>query len=318
MKRSLPLLANLASGVIFGFAMLFIKSGMAVVRYDTVKFLFFRYMTGFVVMSVLLACGLRRADYRGKPPGLLLLCGLINPLISQVLETAATTHAPTSQIAVFESLIPVAVVVISVFLNREVPSLRQVLFMLVSVGGMLLIRLTVPGAQGGSPLGVALTAGAVAMISLQRVLVRRASAHFSAFEIIYVTTAMGAAGFGLITGITHAVSGGSASFFDCLREPRFLVSVAYMGVGSCVVAFLLMTYASANLPIAVSASTGTLNTVVAVAVGALLLGEPLRALDIIGTLVILAGIVGMSFSYRRGDPGNRFRAAGGQPAAAAR
>ena len=50
-KQYLPLLANLASQVLFGFAYLFMRMGMAVVNENTVKFLSFRFTLGFLVMS---------------------------------------------------------------------------------------------------------------------------------------------------------------------------------------------------------------------------------------------------------------------------
>ena len=70
-----------------------------------------------------------------------------------------------------------------------------------------------------------------------------------------------------------------------------------MGIGSCVGAFLLMTYASAHLPVAVFASTCTLGTVVGIVSGVVLLKETFRPADILGTMIILIGIIGISLSY---------------------
>ena len=56
-KRYFPLLANLVAAVIFGFAMLFIKTGMRVVEFDSVKFLAFRFVIGFLVLTILLVLG---------------------------------------------------------------------------------------------------------------------------------------------------------------------------------------------------------------------------------------------------------------------
>lgn len=305
MKRYLPLIANLVSAVIFGFAMLFIKMGMKVVEYDTVKFLAFRFTTGFLVMSLLLITGVKKVHYKGKPVKLLLLCGLTNPLISQILETTSTTYAPTAQIAVFMSLIPILVIVFSYFINKEKPTRRQVFFMLISVCGAVLINLVGGQMEGGTLLGLVLILAAITAIALNRTIVRRASRYFGSFETIYVTTAMGAAGFSLTTLISHAVKGDLNTFFHGLATPDFIISILYMGIGSCVIAFLCMTYAAGNLPIAVSASTGTLNTVVAILVGVFILGETFRPVDVVGTVIILTGIVGISLSYDTKDPKNR-------------
>ena len=305
MKRYLPLVANFISGLIFGFAMLFIKMGMKAVDYDAIKFLAFRFTTGFVVMTLLLLTGLRKVNYKGKPIKLLLICGLSNPLISQVFETTSTTYAPTAQIAVFISVIPIMVVIISVFVNRELPTKRQAVFLCISVFGVMLPNLVSGQMVGGTTLGLLLISGALIAISINRVISRRASKHFTAFETIYITTAMGSIGFSLTTLIQHGVRGELGSFFSGLCSPEFIISILYMGVGSCVVAFLCMTYALANLPIAVSSSTATLNTVVAILAGVFVLGETFRPIDVIGTVIILAGIIGMSLSYNTSDPKNR-------------
>ena len=49
--RYAPLLANLLAQTIFGLALYITKKGMVYVNYDTVKFLAFRFTTGFAVRS---------------------------------------------------------------------------------------------------------------------------------------------------------------------------------------------------------------------------------------------------------------------------
>ena len=304
-KRYLPLLASLLAAVIFGFAMLFIKTGMRVVEFDTVKFLAFRFVTGFIVLTLLLALGIQKVNYRGKPFYLLLLCGALNPLTSQVLETTATTYAPISQIAVFYSLIPILVVLLSIPINGETPTRRQIFFMVVGVAGLLMINLIGGQMVGGTKLGIVLILAAILVISVQRIFIRRASARFTPFETIYVTTGMGAIGFSIATIITHAAQGRLGSFFNGLLTADFIISILYMGVASCVVAFFCLYYASARLPIAVSSSTGMLNSVVSVLVGIFILKEVFRPVDVIGTIITFLGILGMSLSYNA-SLSNRF------------
>ncbi len=307
MKQYLPLLANLASQVLFGFAYLFMKMGMAVVDQNTVKFLSFRFALGFLVMALLLVTRLKKAHYRGRPVWMILLCGLFNPLISQVLETTSTTYAPTSQIAMYNSLLPVIMLVFSALINREYPTRRQLLFVLVTVAGVFLTTLADPAQTGMTSLGFVLICGTMVAVSISRVLVRRASAVFSSFEIIFLTTGMGAAAFTGVSLGEHLLRAPLATYLQGLLRPDFAVAVLYMGIGSCVCAFLLMTYASANLPFAVYASTCTLSTVVGILSGVFLLHEVFQPVEAVGTLVILGGIVGVSCSYdRKNTEANKF------------
>ena len=304
-KRYLPLAANLASGIIFGITMPFIKSGMRVVEYDAVKFLAFRYVTGFLVMSLFLLAGIFKANFRAKPVYLLLFCGLLNPLTSQVLETTATIYSPTSQIGLFYSLFPVLIVLLSIPINRELPTRRQVFFMIISVSGILLINLIGGQMKGGTTFGLILVLIATLVISVQRVFVRRASAYFSAFETIYIATGMGAVVFSMATVLKYTAQGRLNSIFIGLWTPYFVIPVLYMGIFSCVLGFLCLTYAAGRLPIAVSSSTSIFNSVVVVLVGIFFLKEIFRPIDIIGTIITFSGIIGMSFSYNA-KASNRF------------
>ena len=305
-KQYLPLIANLVAAVIFGFAMLFIRTGMQVVEFDSVKFLAFRFVTGFLVLSLLLIIGFQKVNYRGKPVYLLLLCGCLNPLTSQVLETTAVAHAPTSQIALFFNLIPILVVILSIPINKELPTKRQIFFMILSVSGLLSINLIGGQMEGGSTLGLIFILGAVLSISINRVFIRRASARFTAFETIYITTGMGALGFSSTTLLRYASQGQLSSFFDGLWTPYFVISILYMGIISTVLAFLCFTYAVGRLPIAVSSSTGMLASVISILVGIFILNETFRLIDVTGAIITVFGVLGMSLSYNA-SLSNRFK-----------
>ena len=307
MKSYKPLLANVAAQTIFGLGYFFIKMGMVVVDQDTVKFLSFRFTLGFLAMTLILLLKIQKVDYKKGFIGLIFLCGLFNPAISQILETTSTSYAPTSQIAMYNSMLPIVMLIFSALINKEYPTRRQLGFVLVCVAGVFIANMVEPDVTGMTKLGLILIIGTNVAVAINRVLVRRASAVFTSFEIIYITTGMGALLFNLISEGRSAAAGTLPAYFDGLVCPEFAVAVLYMGIGSCVIAFLSMTYASANLPFAVYASTCTLSTVVAIISGIFLLHETFTAVQAVGTAVILVGIVGISLSYDKKDAeGNRY------------
>ena len=307
MKSYKPLLANVAAQTIFGLGYFFIKMGMAVVDQDTVKFLSFRFTLGFLAMTLILLLKIQKVDYKKGFIGLIFLCGLFNSSFSQILETTSTSYAPTSQIAMYNSMLPIVMLIFSALINKEYPTRRQLGFVLVCVAGVFIANMVEPDVTGMTKLGLILIIGTNVAVAINRVLVRRASAVFTSFEIIYITTGMGALLFNLISVGRSAAAGTLPAYFDGLVCPEFAVAVLYMGIGSCVIAFLSMTYASANLPFAVYASTCTLSTVVAIISGIFLLHETFTAVQAVGTAVILVGIVGISLSYDKKDAeGNRY------------
>ena len=140
MKKAAPLLAGIFAQVLFGFTMLFIKRGMAIVHQDTIKYLAFRFVTGFLCMTLLIALGICKVNFRGKNLKYAIICGLCNPLVSQVLETSSTRFAPTAQIAMLSSICPIVVVVLGVVLFHEKVSRAGVGFCLLSVFGVFIMR----------------------------------------------------------------------------------------------------------------------------------------------------------------------------------
>lgn len=301
MKKYTPLLANVIAQTIFGLAYFFIKMGMAVVDQDTVKFLSFRFTMGFLVMTLILLFGIKKVNYKKGYIGLILLCGLFNPAVSQILETTSTSYAPTSQIAMYNSMLPIVMLIFSALINKEYPTKKQLMFVLVCVCGVFIANMVDPSTTGMTAIGLSLIIGTNVAVAINRVLVRRASAVFSSFEIIYITTGMGAVLFNIISVGKSAAAGTLPNYFEGLVTPQFALAVLYMGIASCVVAFLFMTYASANLPFAVYASTCTLSTVIAIVSGIFLLHEVFRPMQIAGTAVILMGIIGISLSYDKKD-----------------
>ena len=301
MKKYFPLICSLISAVIFGFAMLYIKSGMKAVNEDAVKFLAFRFTVGFIGLQLMVWLGIQKVNYKNKPIKLILLCGVLNPLLSQVLQTASTSYAPTSQISVMCATIPIFVTILSIFVNKEMPSKKQVIFMCMTVIGVIIINLVGGQMIGGTTTGLILIIASIAALSFQRTYIRKASAYFTAFETIYLPTAMGAIGFSLTTIINHTMKGELSTFFNGLGTMEFAISILYMGIGSCVIAFLCMTYAYGHLPITVSSATGAFSTVISLLVGVFILNEQLRPVDIIGIIIIMVGILGSSLSYNKND-----------------
>ena len=88
MKKHLPLLANVMAQFLFGIGFLFTKMGMAVIDQNAVKLLSFRYCICMIVLSLLVLTGIKKVHYRTGPIWMIFLCGLFNPLITQVLEAA--------------------------------------------------------------------------------------------------------------------------------------------------------------------------------------------------------------------------------------
>lgn len=214
-------------------AILFTRMGMAVVDQDSVKLLAFRFCLGFLALSLLVILRLKRMRMGSGKGWMILLCGLFNPLISQVLEVSSTSYAPTSQIYMYNSLLPIEMIGVSALINKEYPTRRQMVFCLMTVAGVFIARLADQDATGLSLTRMALIVCTIIAVSISRALVRRTTAYFGSFEIVYLTTAMGALGFFAFSVGRHLAKGlNFASYFEPLCHEAFLIAIFYLGIGA--------------------------------------------------------------------------------------
>ncbi|MDR3191770.1 MAG: DMT family transporter [Treponema sp.] len=312
MKRYLPLLANLTAELLFGFSYFFMHTGMEAIGKNAFHFLSFRYTLGFAVLAGMVLSGFRKINFKGRPLILVALCGVLNPIVNQFASTMATVNAPTSLIALYNAAVPVLILILSILLNKEYPTRRQVCFVLLIVAGLVVASRAKVSREELTLYGAIFIAISVLVLAFHRIVMRRISVYFSPFEIVYFNTGFGALVFSIAGFGGHIWSGAAVSrYFTVLSDPRLAAAVLYMGICSCVFAFLLMTYASANLPIAVFSSTSNFGTVVSISAGVLILHENFRVLHIVALVIIMTGIIGMSLSYdKRAD--NTYRAARGK------
>ncbi len=308
MARYRPLLAQLCSEILLGFSYLFLALGMSYLDQDAPRFLAIRYTIAVLCFTLLVVAGFKKVKYTWKGLPILLLCGLFNPILSQLAKTTATTYVPTSRLSVCNSIIPVVMIGLAVILNREYPSKKQFFFVCTTVVGMFIANMeswTMNG-EAVELIGYLWVAFYIITISLARVTIRRATGQFSSFEISYFATAVGCVVFFAMDWVTPSVTPLTQQLHLFL-DPGFASALVYSSIGTCVAAFLLMNYASANLPFAVYSSTCTLNVVVGILAGVFILGEAFTIHEVVGAVIILSSIIGISFTYDKSKGGNKFK-----------
>ena len=131
---------------------------------------------------------------------------------------------------------------------------------------------------------------AVVSYSLYCVFVDKASDYTGA-EITYVMLVVGALVYVLLA-VLEAVVHGSVYELVTLpfREWGFMKAILYQGIGCSVVAFFLSNIAIAKIGVNRTSSFIGLSTVVAIVTGAILLKESFTLYQVIGAVVIIAGV----------------------------
>ncbi|HEX5740857.1 MAG TPA: EamA family transporter [Pilimelia sp.] len=247
-----------------------------------------RFTCAAAVLAVVL--GIRRPGALRVTPrqaaaaalvGLLLLCGG-NGLV--VLAETARVGVPSGVAALLVAVVPLLVVVLRAGTGDRPPA-ATLAGVLVGFGGLVLLVL--PGRGVAAPLGGALlVVAAAASWSVGSFLSGRLP--LPAYPFAATVYEMAAGGLALLT---LAAGTGELSGFDPSAVPaRAWAGLAYLLVAGSLVAFTAYVWLLHHAPLTLVSTYAYVNPVVAVALGALLLAEPVGPRMLIGGGIVVAGV----------------------------
>ncbi len=294
------LLAAIVSHVFWGFSFLFTRAALDVA--DMYLLLSHRFLLAFLIMNVLLLFGAVKVSFRGKGKRILLpiLMGLMEPVIYFIGEEYGVLHSTTIFSGVMIAVIPIVSIFAAIPFLHEKPTVGQVLFSLLSVGGVIGVGLLTKSDGRLDWIGVVGLIVAVVSASAYGVLDRGTSAEFTAFERTYMMIGMGAACFTPIALVRCRFN--LSAFVQPLTEPRFLIAVLFLGAFCSVVSYFVLSYCATYMTVTRTAAYANLTTAVSVFAGAVFLKEPLSWLGILFCAIILVGIFGVQKTARKGEP----------------
>jgi drug/metabolite transporter (DMT)-like permease len=253
---------------------------------------FCRVLLAFVVLGLLILLrsgpGLLLRQLRAHWRAVLVL-GLFNFAVSQILTMLAQTLLPASVNGLLNNTHPLWVAITSaVFYPPPRPGL------LVSGSAVALFGVTLvflPDLTGGavagaalSPLGIALSLAGSGVIAIGTGVGRRVMVRGDPLAI--TTLALGAAILPM-TALTLA-NGGFESIVSAPRQVQWLL--LYLGVGCTAINLALWYYALKHTSAATASAFQYLIAPTSVALAVLLLNETISVSLILGTLCILAGL----------------------------
>lgn len=280
---------------IFGLSFLFSKQALSVA--SPIELLSFRFLTAFLVMTILIAIKVIKADYTNKPMKWLVILSIIEPIIYFVFETYGLQKTSTSLSGLMIALIPIVVTILAAYLLNERPTVKQSVSIILSVAGVVLIILMENSNDtGGSTLfGIILLGGAVFSAALFNIIARKISKNFTAIEVTYFLMFVGAIFFNAISIIDHIINGNLSMYFSPLSSTRFVSSILYLGVVSSIIAYFLINYTLSKMEASRTAIFANISTIVSIIAGVIILNEDFYFYHIIGSIMILTGVWGTNY-----------------------
>ena len=288
-KRTLSFLLLLLSNTIFGFSFLFSKTAL---EYASPMVLIAeRFILAFVLLNILLLTGKMEMNLRGKNIGKLLLMGFFQPILYFVFETYGLKYVSSSYAGIMIGLVPIACLILGkLILNQEIRK-NQLIFVAISIAGVFCT--SVSNDMSGSFVGTILLLGAVLSGTTFTVLSSKMSDEFSSFERTYVMFALGCVVF-VVAGLVSAKFN-MALFMEPLRHGKYLMSLGYLGIISSVLAFLSINYALTYVEVYVNGIMANFTPLVSVLAGVIIMHDIFTPIQVVGIILILISVVGVSF-----------------------
>lgn len=306
MNRYSPYLAGVGFATIFGFSFLFTRGALDYIA--PFHLLGLRFAAAVAAFSLLRLAGAARFRIEWADYCRLLPLALFQPLIYFTCETVGIQLTSASQAGMMIAVIPVFVTILAAVALKEIPTGKQLPFILGSVGGVVFINIMGNGSVQSHTLGTLALMGAVAAGACYNIASRHAAKTYSPLQTTWVMMIIGAVVFNTIALFQHGTNGTLAAYLEPL--PQVWPAVVYLGVLSSVVAFFLINYSLSRLTAPQSSVFANLVTVIAVAAGVLLRGESFYWYHAIGATAIIIGVWGTNrFAPAGVAPGSKAEAA---------
>ncbi len=284
-------LAALFTNIIFGFSFLFSK--VALQYADPLIILAVRFTVAFAVLNLMWLTGVVKMRFSGKPKKKIIMMAVAQPLLYFILELYGIGSTSSAMSGVIISLVPVAVIILSVIFLKERPTLRQVVFSALSLAAVSAISLFSNDGAKNSAIGIVLLLGAVVCAAVFNILSRSESQHYSPFERTYIMFLTATVGFNLIALIGLG-NNYMAELSAAVCRGEFWGAVLYLAILSSIVAFMLYNYSTSVISTVRAASFSNIITVVSVLAGIFILGEVMSAGQIICCILIIIGVFGVN------------------------
>jgi drug/metabolite transporter (DMT)-like permease len=133
------------------------------------------------------------------------------------------------------------------------------------------------------------------------VLARKITQKVHLLDISFIMSLIGALSFNGISVIRHGLQGSMNHYFDALTVPSFMLSILYLGVLSSLMTSLLANFALKHMEASKMSIFGNVGTIFTILGGAIFLNEEITYYHIIGAVMVLVGVVGVSLTKSGGS-----------------
>lgn len=295
-------LAAISYSVIIGFSFLFIK--FTLVSAHPLDTLAHRFTVSMVAAAlILLFFKKTRFSLSWKQILAILPLAIFYPLMFFMFQVFGLNFSSTTEAGIFQAMIPIFTMFLAAGILGERPHLYRKIGIGLSVSGVILI-LVLKGVNigSGSMLGGGLILISAFSSAGYNVLARKLVQNYNVFQLTCVMTGIGFIFFNVFAVGRHIMAHDLNLYFQPFLDMKFTWSILYLGILSSLGTSFLSNYSLIELEASQMSLFAHLATLITLAAGAFILGEPLSYYHIIGALLIIGGLVFANMQVKNSSP----------------
>lgn len=285
--------------LIIGFAFLFTKIAL---RYaDPIDILAYRFIASFIVILILILFKKINLNYEKEDIKKIIPLALFQPLLYFGLQTFGLIYATSTEASIIHASSPILILILATLFLKEETNIYQKLFITLSVIGVIYIVMrTDVDFDSASLKGIILLFLGSLSFAAYNIAARVLTKDFNSMELAYIMNIVGFICFTIIAIIKNWINGSMGNFFVPFTEFSFIVSILYLGVMGSLVTSLLNNYALSKIEASKMSVFTNLRTVISIMAGVIFLKEEIFYYHIIGSILIIVGVIGTNFLDNRG------------------
>lgn len=289
-QRKTYLLATIYA-VIMGLSFLFVKISL---NYsDPLNILAHRFSFAFIFLLILklskkVDINVSSSDFKSLLP-----ISILYPTLFFTFQTFGLLNMSSSEAGIILATVPVFTLILAKIFLKEESTMLQKLFVILSVLGVIYIMLNKGASSSSTNIkGIIFMILAAISLASYNVVARIKTKSFKTIDITYIMTFVGFIVFNIIAIINNSVNGDFNNYINPLKNFNYIIAILYLGILSSVITSLLSNYVLSKIDASKMSVFANLGTVITIFAGVIILKEDLFYYHIIGTIMIVAGVIG--------------------------
>ncbi|MFE8699986.1 DMT family transporter [Cytobacillus sp. FJAT-54145] len=296
-------LAALLNATIVGLSLLFTKIALeATSPIDTLGYRFFVAWLCLTLYMAFFKTKKMKINLREKKQILSLgILALFYPTLFFSFQALGLNYTTSAEGGIILAFSPALTALFASLFLKEKINWIQYLFIFLSIFGVVYIFVMSGVSISLSPehwMGIIFLFISCVSIAGYAVLARYLSVSFTPFQLSYVMVTFGVIFFNIAALIQ--IEGNVVEYMALVAQLDFLGAVVFLGIFATMLTSFLSNYALSKLSASKMSIFSNLSTVISIFAGAVFLGESIYLFHIIGSVMIIIGVLGTNFYKGRG------------------